>query len=131
MPISDLSISSQHSLLEWVGDGLFVEDLESKHGTFVNEHPVRRRTEVFVGDVLRFGKTRAVVGHRPARGLEDVRFWHAPNPSRDRGFQAVRDAALLRELGAQYWDLAVQARGRSTPAQAARVPEAWRGRDAW
>ena len=83
------------------------------------------------GELLRFGKTRAVVERRPARGPEDVRFWHAPDPSRDRGFKPVTDTGRLRELGLQYWELAVRARGESTPAADAVVPEAWRGRGGW
>ena len=49
------SISGEHAILMADDDGqLFVEDLGSTNGTFVNLRRVRERTAVHVGDVLHF-----------------------------------------------------------------------------
>ena len=47
-------VSRRHAMLRLASDGLTVEDLASKNGTFVNGRPVAR-SPVEAGDDLRFG----------------------------------------------------------------------------
>jgi hypothetical protein len=49
--------SSQHARLEPGADGLWVEDLGSTNGTFVNGSRLESRTRLRSGDVLRIGQT--------------------------------------------------------------------------
>lgn len=49
------SVSKQHALLEVEGDILFINDLSSDTGTFVNSEKITHRTKLIAGDNLRIG----------------------------------------------------------------------------
>lgn len=49
--------SSRHAKLEPGGDGVWIEDLGSTNGTFVNGERIAARTLVRPGDVVRIGQT--------------------------------------------------------------------------
>lgn len=51
------TISSRHCRIRLDGDRVWVEDLNSRNGTIVNEHSVRT-TEVHHGDLLRLGSSQ-------------------------------------------------------------------------
>jgi diguanylate cyclase (GGDEF)-like protein len=51
----DDSVSRQHARIISMGDQLAVEDLGSSNGTFINDKPIRNRTVLQNGDVLRIG----------------------------------------------------------------------------
>ncbi len=59
------SVSRQHAAIEQRDDGAFVEDLGSRHGTRVNERPLRtgRPVRLEAGDVLQLGPARLRVDH--------------------------------------------------------------------
>jgi len=50
-------VSSRHAKLEPGGDGVWVEDLGSTNGTFVNGERITARTLARRGDVVRIGQT--------------------------------------------------------------------------
>ncbi len=58
---NDKSISRVHAELLCEGSRWFVNDLSSTNGTFINDHPVTAKTEIRMGDQLRFGNTRMLV----------------------------------------------------------------------
>lgn len=55
--LMDESVSRQHAQVAWRGDGWYVADLGSRHGTFVNAMPLAEgeRTLLRHGDLLRLG----------------------------------------------------------------------------
>jgi pSer/pThr/pTyr-binding forkhead associated (FHA) protein len=50
-------VSRRHAAIHQVDDGLAIEDLGSKNGTFVNERRVSGIVPVAPGDRIRFGNT--------------------------------------------------------------------------
>src|SRR5512142_3175196 len=56
LQIADPWISSMHALFERRGDGVWLLDLESRNGTFVDEARVQEQ-KLPTTSVLRFGKT--------------------------------------------------------------------------
>jgi FHA domain len=53
--------SARHARIEMRGDGVWVQDLESTNGTFVNGSRVAGAQRVDAGDVLRVGETDLLV----------------------------------------------------------------------
>jgi FHA domain-containing protein len=53
--------SARHARIELRGDGVWVQDLESTNGTFVNGSRVAGAQRLGAGDVLRVGETDLVV----------------------------------------------------------------------
>ena len=55
--LSDKACSREHAEVFCRGDYISIEDLGSRHGTFVNGKRITRRTRVYVGDRLDIGHT--------------------------------------------------------------------------
>jgi pSer/pThr/pTyr-binding forkhead associated (FHA) protein len=55
----DQFVSTVHARVFRRGDDVFVEDLGSRNGTFVNGHPVDGTTRIRRGDRVQFGQTVA------------------------------------------------------------------------
>lgn len=56
--LNDNFVSSEHALLTLSGDQWWLEDLDSRNGTFLNGVPIETRAVVTTGDVFTFGGTR-------------------------------------------------------------------------
>jgi pSer/pThr/pTyr-binding forkhead associated (FHA) protein len=54
---SDEFASTKHARIEPRRDGVWVEDLDSTNGTFVNGMKVKQRHKLSAGDVIRIGET--------------------------------------------------------------------------
>jgi pSer/pThr/pTyr-binding forkhead associated (FHA) protein len=54
---SDEFASTKHARIEPRRDGVWVEDLDSTNGTFVNGMKVKQRHKLSPGDVIRVGET--------------------------------------------------------------------------
>ncbi|HLH06757.1 MAG TPA: SpoIIE family protein phosphatase [Terriglobales bacterium] len=87
--ISDPRVSRDHALLIWEGDGFYVQDLNSKHGTYVNGEKIEKR-RLQKNDRLEFGvKGEACVIFDPDRQqqsrsrefLSQVSMWKPPSSS--------------------------------------------------
>ena len=125
--IADPWISSMHAMFERRGDQLWLVDLDSRNGTWVNETRVRE-SQLAPGSKLRFGKTVVQLRDDPTprpvapllsehgtvvRYLADlqneVRLAHDVEPKRDtdasnrrttgRGPAARRQIAVLNDIG--------------------------------
>ncbi|MFH1476096.1 MAG: ATPase, T2SS/T4P/T4SS family [Verrucomicrobiota bacterium] len=59
--IPDSGVELRHAILIVRQDGFYVEDLNSKSGTFLNEVPIRGRAAFRVGDVIRVGNCRLIL----------------------------------------------------------------------
>ena len=62
--IDDPLIAGEHCQICAVGDSLFVDDLGSGQGTFVNEEPIAGRKALAPGDRLRIGETTLEILYR-------------------------------------------------------------------
>ena len=54
-------VSRHHARIDVDGPRVWIEDLGSKNGTFVNGERIRRRVALNEGDQIVFGRTRAIV----------------------------------------------------------------------
>lgn len=53
--INNPAVSGKHALITTTGNSIYVEDMGSVNGTFVNGRPVGYKTEVQNGDIVTFG----------------------------------------------------------------------------
>jgi len=66
LQIADPWISSMHAMFEWRGQDVWVIDLESRNGTFLNDERVQE-SKITPGALLRFGKTEVRFERREER----------------------------------------------------------------
>ncbi|MBI2989002.1 MAG: FHA domain-containing protein [Deltaproteobacteria bacterium] len=57
----DMAVSRKHAALTFENGQFFVEDLNSRNGTFVNDKKITSKTPVTENDVIRVGKTRVML----------------------------------------------------------------------
>jgi pSer/pThr/pTyr-binding forkhead associated (FHA) protein len=55
--VADPLISRQHAIIESIGGGYQVTDLNSANGTFINDAPLTSPARLHVGDLVKFGGT--------------------------------------------------------------------------
>ncbi|MBV8244787.1 MAG: FHA domain-containing protein [Candidatus Eremiobacteraeota bacterium] len=65
--VLDPLVSRRHASLEQEGDAIFVTDLQSSNGTFLNGHRIRESIELRRGDQIEIGAARIT--------LVDVHSW--------------------------------------------------------
>lgn len=58
LTLNDDQISRQHARFHVTGEGVVLEDLDSRNGTFVNDRQVRGSVDLSDGDEIRMGKER-------------------------------------------------------------------------
>ena len=75
--IDDPWISNMHALIERRGDELWVVDLGSLNGTFVDDRPITE-ARVEVGTALAFGRTRLELRQRDASLAIDTKAMKTP-----------------------------------------------------
>lgn len=64
--------SRRHAQIQFEDGEMYLEDLGSANGTFVNRIPIRTRHQLANGDRLAFGLANFVFHHRPPRAEEAV-----------------------------------------------------------
>ncbi|ULA58335.1 MAG: FHA domain-containing protein [Nitrospira sp.] len=67
--LEDPAVSAHHARIVQVQEVLFLEDLSSTNGSFVNEHPIDRR-QLQDADALRFGTHRVIFRDKPGSAME-------------------------------------------------------------
>ena len=55
VPLGDTTVSWEHARLTVESDGIYLEDLSSRNGTFINDRRIRERTRLDDGDYVAFG----------------------------------------------------------------------------
>jgi two-component system, cell cycle response regulator len=61
VPLGDATVSWEHARLTVESDGVYIEDLASQNGTFINDRRIRERTRLVDGDYVRLGDGSTVV----------------------------------------------------------------------
>jgi diguanylate cyclase (GGDEF)-like protein len=59
--LGDATVSWEHARLTVESDGIYLEDLSSQNGSFINDRRIHERTRLTDGDYLRFGGGSTVV----------------------------------------------------------------------
>ena len=80
--IDNLAVSGEHAALHMIGSDVYLEDLNSTNGTYVNSRAVRRQLLTH-NDVIEVGKykIRYLVGNDVAASVTPVRVSAAPTTS--------------------------------------------------
>jgi uncharacterized RDD family membrane protein YckC len=85
--LPDERVSRQHARLDQTADGLYITDVGSSNGTFVNNTPIQGPTRLHPGDVVEVGGSRLVVRALVAEGPATLATgtpaadWAPPPPS--------------------------------------------------
>jgi diguanylate cyclase (GGDEF)-like protein len=69
--LSDATVSSEHARMTVASDGVCIQDLDSRNGTFVNDRRVRGSCRLVDGDYLNFGGAHTVVKFALMSELEE------------------------------------------------------------
>lgn len=80
--IDNLAVSGEHAALHMIGGEVYLEDLESTNGTYVNSRPIRRQV-LANNDVIDIGKYKVrFVAHDDGTAVESqVRISPSPAPA--------------------------------------------------
>lgn len=74
--LDDMTVSSVHAIIEVQEDGqMFIKDLNSKNGTFVNDKLIALRVPIFANDSIRVGNSQVnwvSYINKPSRPLKPV-----------------------------------------------------------
>lgn len=70
--LKSIQVSRYHAKIIVAANAIFVEDLQSSNGTFVNGMPVKRRTEIGLGDQVAFDDVVFRVTSMHAGGAEET-----------------------------------------------------------
>jgi len=107
------SVSEHHCTLEPTDRGILVTDLDSKHGTFIDGHPVKEESLLKPGVVLRIGELQLrLIGQDLSvdEELNRVQAWAEKEASaRKKGVRLVEagkeTAAEAAQVIQQYWNI--------------------------
>ena len=58
--IDNLAVSGEHAVLHMIGGDVYIEDLHSTNGTYVNETEIEPRRDLSGKDIIRIGSHRFV-----------------------------------------------------------------------
>jgi DNA-binding NtrC family response regulator len=108
--LKDNRLSRSHAMVEPRGRGVFVRDLDSRHGSFVDGERVGAEGRLArMGSVLRFGNTLLLA-------VDDVERYRAP-PRRIEGASlGLPKAVVAGPMLAEVWDQATRIALQSEPA---------------
>jgi pSer/pThr/pTyr-binding forkhead associated (FHA) protein len=99
--LSDRRALRQHARLLCVGGRWYVEDLDSRHGTYRNQKRIETRTALKYGDYLQVGRTVLVVARLSVENVEHRAMLASPGSGQSDGVvYPVRSARSSR--GAQW-----------------------------
>lgn len=114
--IDHLAVSSQHAVLRADDGELWIEDLKSTNGTYVNGQAVSRR-RLWPGDVIELGKVRLEVRRDSAARRHDTGTGTDDRPSAD----GMSGRAHAEERGGPVTGLEMGVPDASSGAEIARI----------
>ncbi len=71
VPLADTTVSWEHARLTVESDGVYIEDLSSQNGTFINDRRIHERTRLDDGDYVRVGGAGTVVKFSMMEAFEE------------------------------------------------------------
>lgn len=95
LTILDAGVSRHHATFTFEADGLWLEDLHSQNGTFVNMESARR-VKVHSGDVVTFGRVSLTLIARDAPEYERDPLRDLPREKMETLLRALHDLMLQR-----------------------------------
>lgn len=120
VPLDDSYLSRRHCAVENRGGKVWVRDLGSYNGTYVNGVRIHEDCELLPGDVLKVGRTRLMVDTNQAAPDESLRIYANDQEPREGVHPISREKPI--DLAPAYKGLAEQvppppAKGSSTDAK--------------
>ncbi|MCX7722998.1 MAG: FHA domain-containing protein [Verrucomicrobiae bacterium] len=126
--IVDPSVSRLHCEIEVRDDGMFVRDLDSSNGTFVDGQPVSR-AQLHPGQTLQLGSVRMIVEQAPEPVCEPPKWCynHPEHPASMRCKQCGKIFCgscvhVLRRVGGKYLRLCPVCSGHCEPMVVVKPP---------
>jgi pSer/pThr/pTyr-binding forkhead associated (FHA) protein len=83
LTLSDPSISKRHALLVEINNEIWIEDLGSSNGVFVNDLKIQEKMILKPGDSIQLGQTKLVVSQPDEEDLEQTIILHSLAPEAD------------------------------------------------
>lgn len=121
--VFDTTVSRFHCEIEVRPDGMWVRDLDSANGTFVDDVPVTERTPLHKGQTLRLGEVRMEVREAPEPPRPDEVPMCSIHPTFPASMQCTQChrifcgscVHLIRRQGGQYLRLCPACSGHCVP----------------
>jgi len=113
------SVSKLHAEIVMQGGSLWVKDLRSTNGTYVNGRPIRDMTPLHANDLLQIAEVTFRVGHRPAEKREKAAPAGGPGSARAVCFTPPRAKSQAGGAAFRYSPRESQANERTLPSGAA------------
>lgn len=115
-------VSRTHARLSVVGNGLWLEDLHSKNGTYVNKTKLTDRKQLYHGDIIHFATMEFRVGNHAAQPEDSFQLpgegdetgiWTSEElshcfTSREKEFRRMLDTGAVRVIFEPIVDLATE-----------------------
>ena len=97
----DQTVSRPHARLWTEGEEAWIEDLESRNGTFVNGQPIVDKRKLGAGDVVRIGETSLLLAGERADDTISLDFREVPPSAafRIRGTRGAESPAFVPDGG--------------------------------
>jgi hypothetical protein len=126
--VFDHTVSRFHCEIEVREDGMWVRDLDSANGTFVDDMPVSQAVRVGKGQVLRLGDVRMLVQEAPEPPRPEEVPMCSIHPSYPASMQCTQChqifcgscVHLIRRQGGQYLRLCPKCSGHCVPLTVVR-----------
>lgn len=112
--IDNLAVSGEHAAVQMTGDEVFLEDLNSTNGTYVNGKAVKRQ-QLFNGDTIEVGKYKIQFVSEPEGERFDKTMVFKPGMTMPAAAAAPVERAVGGELQGSIRVLSGGASGREVP----------------
>ncbi len=112
--IDNLAVSGEHAAVQMTGDEVFLEDLNSTNGTYVNGKAVKRQ-QLFNGDTIEVGKYKIQFVSEPEGERFDKTMVFKPGMTMPAASAAPVERAVGGELQGSIRVLSGAASGREVP----------------
>ena len=80
--LEDSLVSRKHASLIFENDMLYISDLGSRNGVYVNENEIDHSTRLYQNDIIRIGHSKFELCRIEIKQPYDSMFWHQNSPTR-------------------------------------------------
>ncbi len=81
LSLPDLTISHRHALISETDNQIWIEDLKSANGVFVNDKKIKQKTLLKPGDLMQMGQTKFLVSQAEKDFSEQTFILHSLDPN--------------------------------------------------